>query len=77
MLPTLRRGRSVQSDAASPGRLVYLPEVWPHGDPRETRLQMLLSKVRRVETSRVKTQSSKAAAKAMTRKAKDKRKLID
>jgi hypothetical protein len=49
MLPTLRRGRSVQVDVASPGRLVYLPEVWPHSDPRETRVQMFLSEVRGVE----------------------------
>src|ERR1700730_10533443 len=46
MLPRLRRGRSVQADVASRGRLVYLPEVWPHGHSRETGVQ---SEVRRVE----------------------------
>jgi len=48
-VPLLRSGRSGEAYVASPGRLVCLPEVWPHGAPRETRVQMLLSEVRRVE----------------------------
>ena len=53
--PIVRCPYCVQGDhfkpmSSRPEGLICLHQVWPHGDAGETRVQMLLSEVRRAES---------------------------